>query len=48
MTEREHLDHEKTEPISEPLQPDPYLREGPVNAWASGRPQSRSRSSSAW
>jgi hypothetical protein len=34
MTEREHLDPEKTEPISEPLQPDPYLREGPVNAWA--------------
>jgi hypothetical protein len=29
MTERE-----TTKPISEPFQPDPYLREGPVRAWA--------------
>ena len=25
---------ETTPPTTEPLQPDPYLREGPVSAWA--------------
>jgi hypothetical protein len=34
MAEREILNHARNEqPINEPLQPDPYLREGPVRPW---------------
>jgi len=35
MAERDIRDHATNdEPIVEPLQPDPYLREGPVRPWA--------------
>ena len=34
MAQREYPTPQPTEPIKEPLQPDPYLREGPVSTWA--------------